>query len=76
MTFTADNESCIGFDHAGPMVSAGYEWLLRGFFCLPVGETASFETLKAFLGATRVGSPGLDRSALGTRVVPLPSKPA
>jgi hypothetical protein len=72
MTFTAGKQSCIGFDHSGPLMHGGYEWLLRGFVCLPPGQTASFDALKRYLSAIRVGPAAQDRNALGGPVEPLP----
>jgi hypothetical protein len=73
MIFTADNQGCIGFDHAGPLTSAGYEWLLRGYLCLPDDQEASFETLKRYLAAIRIGTPAQNRNAFGQPVTALPT---
>jgi hypothetical protein len=75
MLFTADNQGCIGFDLAGPLAAAGYEWVLRGFFCMPAGQEASFETLKRYLTATRIGAPARNRNAFGEPVVALATPP-
>jgi hypothetical protein len=75
MTFKVKQVSCIGFDHAGPLVSGGYEWLLRGFLCLPDGQVASFAALKPYLAATRIGAPALNRNAFGQPVAPFPMSP-
>lgn len=60
------------------MSSAGYEWLLRGFLCFPVGQSASFETLQRYLAAMRIGTPARNRNAYGEPVVALalPPNPA
>ncbi len=76
MTFTTGNQGCVGFDHSGPLLSGGYEWLLRGFVCLPPGRAASFDALKAYLAAIRVGPATQNRNAFGQPVEPLPSTPA
>jgi hypothetical protein len=75
MTFTADNRSCIGFDHAGPMSSGGYDWLLRGFLCLPADQQASFATIQQYLAAMRIGAPARNRNAFGEPVVALATPP-
>jgi hypothetical protein len=76
MTFTAGKQSCIGFDHSGPLQHGGYEWLLRGFVCLPPGQIASFEVLKPYLAAIRIGAAPQNRNAFGQPVEPMPSAPA
>jgi hypothetical protein len=75
MTFMVKQVHCIGFDHAGPLVSGGYEWLLRGFLCLPSNQSASFETLKRYLAATRIGPPVKNLNAFGEPMVALPAPP-
>lgn len=74
-TFMVKQVNCIGFDHAGPLVSGGYEWILRGFLCLPANQSASFETLKRYLAATRIGPPVRNLNAFGEPVVALPAPP-
>lgn len=75
MTFMVKAVNCVGFDHAGPLVASGYAWVLRGFLCLPSNQSASFETLKRYLAATRIGPPVRNLNAFGEPVVALPAPP-
>lgn len=75
MTFQAGSMNCIGFDHAGPLIHGGYEWLLRGNVCLTGKKEATLALLKSYLAATRIGAPALNRNAFGQPVAPLPMSP-
>jgi hypothetical protein len=75
MTFKLGNQTCIGFDHAGPLLYGGYAWLLRGIVCPPASRPADLALLKSFLAATRVGPAAENRNAFGQPVAPLPASP-
>jgi hypothetical protein len=73
MTFTAGNQSCVGFDQAGPLFEYGYAWRIIGYTCKATlrDSAGSFNPeafLKDVLGALRVGPPGSNKNALGAPV--------
>lgn len=73
MTFAAGNQTCVGFDQAGPLFEYGYAWRIIGFTCKSkLRNSAGLDNpevfLKDVLGALRVGPPGPNKNALGAPV--------
>jgi hypothetical protein len=73
LTFKTEQEQCIAFDHAGPFKEGGYAWVLRGYLCSAGTAAPSFENVKAYLAATRVGTTRDNLNAYGQPVRPLQS---
>lgn len=74
MQFKTEREGCIAFDHAGPLKDSGYAWVLRGYLCAPTGTALSFDVVKNYLAATRVGTMRDNLNAFGQPVRPLQSR--
>lgn len=73
MRFTAEKQDCIAFDHAGPLKEGGYAWTLRGYLCAAPGtQPVSYDVVKAYLAATRVGTIRDNLNAYGQAVRPVP----
>lgn len=72
MRFKTEKEDCIAFDHAGPLKDSGYAWTLRGYLCaVPGTQPVSYEIIKTYLAATRVGNTRDNLNAYGQAIRPL-----
>lgn len=77
LNFKTDNQTCIGFDHAGPLKDGGYAWTLRGYLCTPAGaQPVSYDVVKSYLAATRVGNTRDNLNAYGQAVKTLAQRPS
>lgn len=67
--FKTETQNCIAFDHAGPLKDGGYAWALRGYLCAPMSAPpVSYDHVKTYLAATRVGNTRDNLNAYGQPV--------